>query len=96
MEDQECHIQAEKIKSKLGSVVQLLKFLEDRSIFAGFPRAELEATKQFLRELKNSLRKLVTKRTTQIRQNKSKIYLETKIFERIWLIRACKRNTCNS
>ena len=41
MEDQACHFQAETIKSKLGSVIRFLKFLEDRSIFAGCKRTEL-------------------------------------------------------
>ena len=33
---QDCHIQAKIGKSKLDSVIRFLKFLEDRSIFAGF------------------------------------------------------------
>lgn len=43
--EQDCHIEAKTIKSKLDSVVRLLKFLEDRSIFAGFSKTELNASK---------------------------------------------------
>lgn len=80
--DQEaCHIQAKIIKAKLDSVIRLLNFLEDRKIFAEFSKAELVATKQFLRELKTGLRNLITERATQIRQNKSKIYLQLSFFK---------------
>ena len=81
VEEQQCHIQAETITSKLGSVVRFLKFIEDRSIFAVFRRGELGATKQFLRELKSSLKNLLTERTTKIREHKSKIYLQPRFFK---------------
>ena len=81
VEEQQCHIQAETITSKLGSVVRFLKFIKDRSIFAGFRRGELGATKQFLSELKSSLKNLLTERTTKIREHKSKIYLQPQFFK---------------
>ena len=60
IEGQDSHIQAKTIQSKLASLIRFPKFLEDRSIFAGFTRAELTGTKQFLGELKSGLRNLIT------------------------------------
>ena len=65
--EQVCHIQAKTIKSKLDIAIRFLKFLEDRSIFAGFSRSELNASKQFLRELRTGLKDLITERDTDQR-----------------------------
>ena len=66
---------------KLGSVIRFLKFLEDCSIFAGFKRAELAGTQQFLCELKTGLTSLIIERSTKIRENKSKVFLSPDIFK---------------
>ena len=73
--EQDCHIEAKTIKSKLDSVIRLLKFLEDRSIFAGFSKTELNASKQFLREFRTGLKDLIIERATQMKEHKSKIFL---------------------
>ena len=61
---QDSHIQAKTIKSKLDNAVRLLKFLEDRSIFAAFSRPELNASRQFLRDFRTDLKHLITQRET--------------------------------
>ena len=58
-----------------------MKFLEDRSIFAGFSKLELNASKQFLRKLRTGLKDQITERDTQIKKHKSKIYLPPAFFK---------------
>ena len=79
--EQASHIQAKTIQTKLASLIHFLKFLEDRRIYAGFTRAELRGTKQFLGKLKVGLRNLITERETKIRENKSKIFLAQEVFK---------------
>ena len=62
-------------------MIRLLKFLEDRSIFAGFSRFDVNTSKQFLRELRTGLKDLITERETKIREHKSKIYLSPSFFK---------------
>ena len=81
VQEQECHIQAKTIKSKLNNVVRMLKFFQDRSIFAGFNRNELHASQQFLRELRTGLKDLIRQRGTQMKEYKSKIYLSPSFFK---------------
>ena len=64
VQEQECYIQAKTIKSKLDSVVRMLKFFQDRSIFAAFNRNELHTSQQFLRELRTGLKDLIRERET--------------------------------
>ena len=71
IDGQASQIQAKTIQAKLTSLIRFLKFLEDLSIYAGFTRAELKGTKQFLGELKAGLRNLITERETKIRENKN-------------------------
>ena len=71
IDGQASQIQAKTIQAKLTSLIRFLEFLEDLSIYAGFTRAELKGTKQFLGELKAGLRNLITERETKIRENKN-------------------------
>ena len=81
VEEQQVHIEAKTISSKLGSVVRFLKYLEERSIFAGFSRQELNSCKEFLRELKTGLRNLITERVTKMKEFKSNIFMTPEIFK---------------
>ena len=74
-------IQAKTIKSKLDSVVWLLKFLEDKNIFAEFFIPELNTSKQFYRELRTVLKDLITERDVQTKECKSKIFLQPAFFK---------------